>query len=83
MRDDVVALVCHMAGINEQDDDYMDQVEDYLFGHELDIETLVASVKLIMPYVPAIQSAVTCKWYHCLGVEDGSNFMALVKQEKV
>lgn len=83
MHDDVVALVCHMAGINEQDEDYIDQVEDYLFGLELDIESLVAAVKLIMSYIPAMEAPVSGRYYHCLGVDDGKRFTAFVKQEKV
>lgn len=81
-EDDVVTLICHIAGIDEQTEDYYDKAEDWLWAHhELSMEQFQQVVSLLMPYVPALQSGITTKWYHALGVQDGKGFTAIVKKE--
>lgn len=81
-EDDVVTLVCHMAGIDEQSDTYIEQADEWLYAHhEVTLEQFTQLVSLIMPYVPVLQSEISTKWYHALGLQDGKSFTALVKKE--
>jgi hypothetical protein len=81
-EDDVVTLVCHMAGIDEQSDTYIEQADEWLYAHhEMTLEQFTQVVSLIMPYCPALSSPLTKKHYHVLGTQDAHGFTAIVKKE--
>lgn len=62
MFDDVVTLVCHMAGIDDQLDTYIEQADEWLYAHhEVTLEQFTQLVSLIMPYVPVLQSEISTK----------------------
>ena len=79
---DAIEVAAHIFGIDPDDDDIDETVEDALYERwGIDADTFANIAAALLKLTPVLQSPLSEKRAHVFGWQDGVAFVALMKLE--